>query len=204
MKRTRVILALGLSSLIFNTNKATAQIQKNNLMVGADIADINLGFQKNNTAFSLSLNPKVGYFIEDNMALGAMVNLGINTSTGYTSVNYGIGIFGRYYIADQKAQVLKHSRFFLEGNVGINGLNTKVTGQKAVTTNGLGIGFGPGFAYFITPNVGLEALLKYNLTVGIGNSVTNNQLGFGIGFQIYLPTKKAKGMIREIGEETNK
>ncbi|MGN6417448.1 MAG: hypothetical protein ACTHMC_08150, partial [Pseudobacter sp.] len=77
-------------------------------------------------------------------------------------------------------------------NVGIMGQNNKVDGAHNTSTNGLGVGFGPGIAYFITPNISLEGLLKYNLTVGFGNSTTNNQVAFGLGFQIYLPTKKAR------------
>ena len=45
--------------------------------------------------------------------------------------------------------------------------------------------------YFITPNVALEALLKYNGTFGAGSS---NGLGFNLGFQIHLPSGKLKQM----------
>ena len=36
----------------------------------------------------------------------------------------------------------------MEANVGIYGSNTKVTGVSSVSTNGLGIGFGPAIALF--------------------------------------------------------
>lgn|SRR5690606_6431516 len=173
-----------------------AQIQKGNLMVGANLADLGLGFQSGATTFSLALSPKLGYFIEDNIALGGEVKIGLNTGGGATVFNYGIGAFGRYYIGDSEAILLKHSRFFLEANVGISGVNS-----NNASTNGLGLGFGPGIAYFITENIGLEALFKYNNTIGFGNSVVAHRLSFNLGFQIYLPTKKARDIYNEAASE---
>ena len=86
----------------------------------------------------------------------------------------------------------------MEANVGIYGSNTKVTGVSSISTNGLGIGFGPGIAYFLNGNIALEALVKYNLTLGFGNSTTNHGLNIGIGFQIHLPKAKLKAMKNDI------
>lgn len=194
------------ATTVFAANSAHAQLQKGNLMVGADLADMNLSFQSGNTDFSLSISPKLGYFIQDNIAIGGEVKLGIDASKGFTQFNYGVGAFGRYYVSDPRAILLKHTRFFAEASVGVSGLNThtKVDGVSVSTnTNGLGIGVGPGVAYFITPNIGLEALLKYNLTVGFGNSTTINNLSFGLGFQIYLPTKKARQVYGDVKDEVN-
>lgn len=175
---------------------ANAQIQKGNLMVGANLADIGLGFQSGGNTFSLALSPKLGYFIEDNVVIGGQVNIGVSAGSGSNIFNYGIGAFGRYYIGDKQAVLLKHSRFFLEANVGIDGQNT-----KHASTNGLGLGFGPGVAYFITENIGLEALLKYNNTIGFGNSIVAHRLSLNVGFQIYLPTKKVRAMYEEAASE---
>jgi hypothetical protein len=64
-------------------------------------------------------------------------------------------------------------------------------------TNGLDLSVGPGFAYFITPNIGLETLVKYKGLVGFGSSTMQNNLNLSFGFQIYLPgrgtAKKVKG-----------
>lgn len=198
MKKTYAMLICCIGFITFTSNQAQAQLQKGNILIGADLMGMSADFQKGNTTFNLSINPKVAWFIQDNIAVGGLVELGLSTRKGYTAINYGIGALGRYYIADKQTQLLKQSSFFLEGNVGINGLNTKVDGSDNVSTNGLGIGFGPGIAYFITPNISLEGLLKYNLTVGFGNSTTNNQIAFGLGFQIYLPTKKARAVYNDV------
>ena len=91
-------------------------------------------------------------------------------------------------------QILNHARFFLEGNVGIEGYNP-ATGDN---TNGLGFGVGPGLAYFVTPNIGLEGLLKYGTIVGFGSAASSSNLTFNFGFQIYLPRKTLKHVVNDV------
>jgi len=88
---------------------------------------------------------------------------------------------------------LKHGRLFFEGNVGIEGNNT-----AHVSTNGLGLGIGPGYAYFISPNVGLETLLKYNGIVGFGSQAYSSAVNLGFGFQIYLSNRAQKNILNEV------
>jgi len=57
---------------------SNAQLQKGNILVGGDIANLNLtlgggGF------FQGTLDPKLAWFIKDNLALGGMLNFGIAT-----------------------------------------------------------------------------------------------------------------------------
>jgi hypothetical protein len=169
-----------------------AQIQKGNVMVGGDISRLDLSLNKGNN-FSFIIDPKAAWFIKDNLAVGAYVNFELVTAKGAGSnINYGIGPLARYYINDGNINVLRHARFFVEGNVGIQGSNPHV----GSSTNGLGLGFGPGLAYFITPNIGLEGLLKYQGIVGFGSNVTSSHLTLGIGFQIYLPRGSAEKALK--------
>ncbi|HLL44111.1 MAG TPA: hypothetical protein VK369_13275, partial [Segetibacter sp.] len=92
----------------------------------------------------------------------------------------------RKYVSGNALDVLRHTRLFFEGNVGIEGENASASGTNT-STNGLGLGIGPGLAYFITPNIGLEGLLKYRGIVGFGNKATSSDLNLSFGFQIYLP-----------------
>lgn len=189
-------LALFLAGILC-ASQAQAQTQKGNILVGANLANIGGTFQDGGSTFSLNLTPKAGWFIRDDIAIGPEVNLGLLTGNGSTRFNYGIGAFGRYYIKDKRIELLNKTRWFLEANAGFNGVNTKAGDQASTNTNGLGLGFGPGLAYFVTPNIALEALLKYNLTVGFGSSVTAHNVGLNLGFQIYLPSAKARQTIKE-------
>jgi hypothetical protein len=202
MKKTYVTLAL--LSLLFIGTTAVAQTQKGNLMVGSDITNLGLNFQSGSTQFNFNLDPKLAYFINDNFALGGYLKFGLSTNTGAgTEIDYGVGALARYYFHDkntEKIEFSKRARFFAEANAGIEGVNY----SQGASTNGLGLGIGPGVSYFITPNVALEGLLKYNVVVGFGNSVTSNQLNFGLGFQIYLPTAKAKQIMEDERRNHNK
>jgi hypothetical protein len=189
MKKITLLLTI---ALFFFMSTTKAQLQRGNLMVGADIANFNLSLNEGGS-YNFMLDPKVAFFIKNNLAIGPYATLGISgAKDAGTNFSYGIGAFGRYYINDSTINLLRHSRFFVEGNAGIEGFNP----AEGDNTNGLGLGFGPGFAYFITPNVGLETLLKYNLIVGFGSSATSSILNLNVGFQIYLGSGRAREVIQ--------
>ena len=186
------VLGAGLFSV------ANAQIQEGNWMVGRSMASANFGLNTG-AGYNVQIMPKGAYFIKDNVAVGGYVNLGFMGAKGSeTTYNYGAGALGRYYLAPGQQGVdnlLKHGRWFLEGNLGIGGQSGTDGGDSA---NGLDYGFGPGYSYFITPNIGLEGLVKYTGNAGFGNRGTTSNIAFGLGFQIYLPTSKAKQVINNV------
>jgi hypothetical protein len=181
MKKITILLAIIMTASAY---VGKAQIQRGNVLVGGDIANFRLGLNKG-SRFQMDINPKAAWFIKDNTAVGAYAELDLLTGGGAgTSVTYGFGALARQYVSGNALSVLRHTRLFFEGNLGIEGQNISESGNS---TNGLGIGFGPGLAYFITPNIGLEGLLKYRGRLGFGNETTSSDLNLGIGFQIYLP-----------------
>jgi hypothetical protein len=188
------------AAAVFCSSIAVAQTQQGNLMVGGDISNFNLNFLGGGggTAFQMDLTPKVAYFIKDGLAVGGYGRLSLVTAKDAgTATTYGIGALGRYFVEDKNVRKLefsKRSRFFVEANAGFGGSSNSKT---SASTTGLDLGVGPGIAYFVTPNVSLEALLKYELTVGFGSATTSNRLNLGIGFQVYLPTAKARELMRE-------
>jgi hypothetical protein len=188
MKKLTLLSLFILTAIGFS---AHAQIQEGNVMVGGNFANINLGLNKPHE-FSLDITPKAAWFIKDNIALGGYVNLGVETAShSTTTFDYGVGALGRYYTGSD-VSVLKHGRIFGEATVGFGGENISDGGGN---TNGLNLSVGPGFAYFVTPNIGLETLLKYNGLVGFGNQTYQSNLNLSFGFQIYLP---GKGTARKI------
>ena len=177
--------------MAFLSMPAFSQIQKGNILAGGDIANFNIGLKKG-SAFTMTIDPKLAFFIRNNVAVGPYLDLALTSLSGETGVNYGVGALARYYFNDKNNLTpLRHSRFFLEGNVGINGYNV----SHGSSTNGLGLGIGPGYAYFITPNIGLETLLKYTGVVGFGNATTQSNLNLNVGFQIYLPSKRLRSNV---------
>lgn len=192
--KKRILFIGTFMMLVFTSLKTVAQLQSGNLLVGGDISNLDLSLDKGGN-FSFTLNPKIAWFVVDNTAIGGYVTFGLSTATGEgSSINYGIGLLGRHYLGEKTGNLMYKSRFFLEANVGIEGDNPAVGDN----TNGLGIGGGPGWAFFVTPNVALEALFKYNGIIGFGSAVTSNDLTLSIGFQIFLPTSKLKAMEKDL------
>lgn len=189
MKNKFFLTLLCVTAVAFTSN---AQIQKGNVFIGGNFANINLGLD-DSKVFSLDISPKAAWFVQDNVALGGFVNLGIQTAKGSgTATNYGLGALGRYYTGTD-VEVLRHGRFFAEGTAGIGGINVSNGGGN---TNGFNFGVGPGFAYFVTPNIGLESLLKYNGTTGFGNAGYQSALNLSFGLQIYLPGKSTARKVK--------
>jgi hypothetical protein len=194
MKKTLPILAI---LFLLLTQKTNAQLEKGNVLFGADLANLKIGL-KEGAATAIQLSPKAGWFIKSNVAIGPYVSFGyVTQKTGgvtSSSTTYSVGAFGRYYVVnDPKANLLKQGRWFFEANAGIGGQNTK----GGNSTNGLELGFGPGYAYFVTPSVGLETLLKWNPIIGFGNETFTSNLSLNFGFLIYLPGKATLNSVKE-------
>ncbi len=179
---------------------ANAQTQKGYYMIGGDIGNISADLQKGGSTFGIGVTPKAAWFIQDNFAIGGQVGLGYKTQKhAGNTLTYNIGPFARYYfgkdqMSDVNINTPKHVRFFGEANAGFAGSNTKIPGQDAATTNGFNVGVGPGVAFFVNENIALEALAKYDLTLGFGTTPTINHINVGVGFQIYLPGSRLKAL----------
>lgn len=188
MKKYYILLVVAIMANVFG---ASAQIQKGNILIGGNLANINLSLN-DPKIFSAAITPKVAWFIKDNLALGGYIDLGIETAkNSNTTTNYGLGALGRYYTG-KEVETIKHSRFFGELTAGFGGVNV----SDADNTNGLNISVGPGFAYFITSNVGLEVLLKYNSLVGFGSTPYQGNLNASFGCQIYLPYRSTAQKVK--------
>ena len=176
---------------------ANAQIQEGNWLVGSSLVTSNFGLNTG-AGYNIGLQPRAAYFIKDNVALGAYVNLGISkvTKGSPTRFDYGVGALGRYYVSPGENGVdnlLNHGRWFFEGNFGVGGYSV----ESGPSTTGLDFGAGPGYSYFITPNIGVEGLVKYNGVAGFGNEGLISTVTFNVGFSIYLPSGQAKRIANE-------
>ncbi|AQX02190.1 outer membrane beta-barrel protein [Elizabethkingia anophelis] len=176
-----------------------AQIQEGNWMVGGNIISSTFGLNTGG-GYNFNLQPKAAKFIKDNLAVGGQVTFGFSGTKGApTTYTYNLGPLARYYFNHDKVNLLKHGRFFIEGNAGIGGTTQTLGGGS---TTGFNLGVGPGYAYFISHNIAIEGLVKYNGDFGFGNKGTTSNIGFNVGFQVYFPTSKVKQVIKR--EKTHK
>jgi len=192
------LLLSGILAAAGLTSTMNAQIQEGNWMVGSSLVTSNFGLNTG-AGYDFAIQPKAAYFIKDNVAVGGYVNLGfMKPGKGEaTQFNYAVGALGRYYISPGEKGVdnlLNHGRWFFEGNVGVGGTSV----ENGISTTGLDFGVGPGYSYFITPNIGVEGLLKYNGVTGFGNEGLTSKLSFNVGFSIYLPTSKGRDIVNDV------
>lgn len=161
----------------------TAQLQRGSTLVGGGIGNLSLGLGDDNV-FNINLTPRVGYFIQDNVAIGGKVGFSYTAQPGDDAYGYNVNAFGRYYFGPNEFDtLLRQGRWFLEAGAGIGG----VRGADV----GFNINFGPGYSYFLTENIAVEALLLYDGTFGTG---TSNGLSLNVGFQIYFPSSRYRSL----------
>ena len=155
------------------TLTASAQMEKGNMIVGTST---NLTYSSTSTVdcdncdavgvFDLGLS--YGYFVIDNLALNAGVNLSSSSSGGSSTSTTSIGLSARYYMNSIFAQA---------------GYNT--VSIKDVDGSSNSLGFGAGSSHMLSDNIALEPMLMYQMDSYDGNA-TSNTLMFRIGLGLYL------------------
>lgn len=125
-------------------------------------------------------SPNLLVFVKDNVAAGGSVDVGI---VRYGESRYSsLGMFptARYYFG----RVQQPAKFFLLGDAGYHLISySKIINNTAKT--GLGLGGGPGFTYFFSSNVALEALARTRF-LRYSDTSTALQYQLKIGVQLSL------------------
>ena len=91
-------IILSLAAVLAFALTSDAQTRKGTVLLGA-------GSQMSDTEWTtLAITPKVGYFVQDGIAIGALINFqSDNTDKGAYELNNSvaeIGVFGRYYVSN--------------------------------------------------------------------------------------------------------
>ncbi|WP_018477877.1 hypothetical protein [Pontibacter roseus] len=156
-------------------------IQQGNWLVGATIGS--LGYNFKSETFQLAIEPRAGFFISDNAAIGAQAQLGLQFYDGGENFSYGLTPFARYYFPEGAAPT---HRWFGEAVAGFAGSSLKDSDGDRIFGSVLGLR--AGYAHFVASHVALEGTLNYTRTsadISIGTATSG--LSLGLGFQIYLP-----------------
>ena len=186
----KMLLFLSLIGMVSYTN---AQTGSGTIMIGGGL-HFNNSTEKNTVAgsttdgpktTSFGINPRVGYFIGENFALG--VELGYSSDvtkendpspgvdeTKNTSSTFSIAPFVRYY-----SPIAEKAGAFLNASVGYSTGKNKFESTDAGGTttstdadiSGFDAGITPGLYWFITQKVGLEASFGF---IGFSSSKTSD------------------------------
>ncbi|UAB75005.1 MULTISPECIES: OmpW family outer membrane protein [Mesoflavibacter] len=138
---------------------------------GDVIVEGNLGFNSENDknteieTSAFEFNPKVGYFLSDDLAVGVQLMLDTDKETDgmadteTKTTTFGAGVFARYYFLD----LGKRFKTYGEFGVGFDSAKTEVevpgVDVDDFKTNGIGAGLGLGLNYFVKENIAINFAL---------------------------------------------
>jgi hypothetical protein len=186
-----ILLVIALTAIF--SQRGLCQTKKGNILVGGDFANFDLGLE-HGSGFQMKIDPKLGIFFHNNIALGAYASFNYQNVSKSTSIAFGAGLLSRFYSkGDQRPNAVDRSRFFFEITAGLAGSHI----TNGTSTDGLGVGAGPGYTFFLSPNIGLETLLKYNGLLGFGSKTLQSDLNLNVGFLIYLDSHKMRKTVTE-------
>jgi hypothetical protein len=158
-----------------------AQTEKGDWLIGG-ILDLNTSSENTNFEFS----PNAGYFVINNLAIGANMQISYDKLGNLEVSSFGIGPFARYYFTDAKIKP-----FFLGD---MNFLNQKIsTSAGSNTETAFNYFLGGGAAVFINENVAIEGILGYDHTK-VSDEDGSGGLRLRVGFQFYLNRRQARNV----------
>lgn len=164
-----------------------AQFNKGRMLVGGQLSLTNhLDSEFKGTSFSLT--PQFGYFVINNLAVGAGINYSAqkikSDDYSYFSNSLQFQPFVRYYFKPG---------IFVHGSYAIGAGKTEWTSDES-SYNIYSWNTSVGYAIFLNDHVAIEPMLGYNwYTVNgkgtDGTKASSSSLFFQVGFQIYLGRK---------------
>ena len=117
----------------------------------------------NSESSSFGIEPKIGYFVSDNIAIGAKLGFGTSefTDEDFTSEtsDLTLGVFGRYYFTPA-------SKFSLFAELGLDYMSSTFD-PGDLKENTIGAGLNLGLNYFVSKNFAIEA---YAAALGFASS----------------------------------
>lgn len=191
-----ILFCLLLASFI-----SQAQFEKGRILAGGS-GSLSIVTDKNKvgtttvvtgTNVNFGLSPRVGYFIMDNLAVGAELQFGVSSfnpkgsgSSNSSSVSALLGPFARYYL---------EPGIFFQGGFGLGTQSnhfpsgtTTVETKFVITTINLGV----GYALFLNDHVAVEPMITYQSRGSreidsdpVAKDVDNG-LYLSVGLQVYL------------------
>ncbi len=187
-------LLFALAGITVFSLTATAQIKKGDKLVGVGIGSISYTnsdskttysntptvYNSDGSSFSISVNPNVAWFVQDNLAIGGGVSMSFynsksnssNTSSSTTSESkstqpsFYIGPLARYYFGGSPKGMPFAQLNLQYGIYGGKSESKTSSGASSETTTkpkgdwNAGMAF--GYEHFITPNIGFYGSIGFN------------------------------------------
>lgn len=154
---------------------ANAQTEKGTLMLGGSAGFSSTKVKGMDASTSVEISPTIGYFVGENIAVGAGVSV---QSVKDVNTTFGIGPFVRYYFLP----IGTNAKLFGHANFGFMSSKDKGASESDNATT-WGIAAGP--AFFLNPSIALEATLGFQ-SLKFKDVDAINSFGLSVGFQIHF------------------
>ncbi len=172
MKTKNILLTLAVMFCAIFTN---AQTNFGGILIGGS-AGFDVQFEDPDNAVSMDLQPQLGFFLLNDLAIGANLTFATFKVGDLSSNTFAISPFARYYFGEGGVKIFIHAQ--------AGYFTSKVDfGGDESTNKGPIIQLGPGVAIFLNDHVALEGILAYNR---MGGDFDTSQIGLRFGIQAYL------------------
>ena len=187
MQKTILLIIIS----FFTVKNVKSQITKGNWLVGGNASYSQKKFSIATNAMykqtDLQITPLVGYFLMDKFAVGLnpsldFVKISVGSDGPSTNTIISVGPFVRYYFLEAD----KIFNLFGQGSYAYGSNTGKVQGGQRQGYNLNTFAFSGGPVLYFNRSVGLEFTINYSTTKYVGVKGANDQLSYGIGFQIHL------------------
>mgnify|MGYP003393153091 FL=1 len=157
-------LTLFIYSFLFFYLTSNAQIDKGFWIQGGNVALVfdnskitSSSSNYDTKEYYLVINPNVGYFIIDRLAIGTSLNIELHyfPVEDYSSYGIDIGPFIRYYYLNHNKPYNFFSQIGYNYGIGLDEKFEKWVDVNKITINN-------GFSYFLNESVAIEASINYH------------------------------------------
>lgn len=149
-------------ALVLGTTLTYGQTSSGNMMVGGGLEFESVSYKNgsSNNESNVTFSPSFGYFVSDNLAVGATLVVGSyrdGTGSGKTVTSrFGLGPFARYYIPTS------NDRFCFFGQAQLTFISGKTDppSGRVTKSNEIDFALSPGFAYFFNDHWAVEFAIR--------------------------------------------
>jgi len=187
-KKDRQLLSLMcafMCILSFGAAQAQSVTSKSHWMVGSGLNG-GVALSKNHPPFfNWSLRPQVGYFIENNLAVGLIGETGFINTSGGNQLSLGISPFARWYFTSgERLQLFTQVE---AGFLSRHGSLAEEIGNRSSVIGKIGI----GASYRISNRFSLEAQWKTEFEYAPERATVRGNGPF-LGINFHIPGRKSK------------
>jgi hypothetical protein len=155
------------------------QTEKGSFLLGGNAsADFTLSGSSNN--YELGIYPNIGYFVANNIAIGAKLPILFSKDGTLRTNSVGFGPFARFYFANKGK-----SAFFVPIAFGFGKTRYKWDNGEEYSFSAFSTELGISYAYFLNKSIGLETGLYYHYLKNEDHDPVTG-LALRLGFQIYF------------------